>query len=104
MRKHLGLVAALLGAGTFLMAGSSSAQEKYYVGGSLGQSKSDTFCKDANAGGLTRCDDNATAWRFLGGYQMNRNLGFELGYGELARLTASGGATRVDVKASTLEG
>ncbi|HEX9397825.1 MAG TPA: porin family protein [Burkholderiales bacterium] len=102
MKAHFRLVAALLGAGMFLVFGAASAQDaKWYAGGSIGQSKSDGFCRQQLAGGATRCDNNGTAWRGIGGYQITRNFAAEIGYGELTTMTSS--PPRVDVKASALE-
>jgi OOP family OmpA-OmpF porin len=66
---------AVLGIAATTFALSAVAQtpdSAFYVGGSIGQSK----LKDC-----TGCsDDKDTAWRVLGGYQLNRNFSAELGY------------------------
>jgi OOP family OmpA-OmpF porin len=51
-----------------------------YIGGGLGQSKFKVDCS-----GLTSCDDKDTSLRFFGGYQFNRNIAAELGYGVLGK-------------------
>jgi OOP family OmpA-OmpF porin len=40
--------------------------------------------------GFTSCDDKDTAWRILGGYQVNRNFAAEFGYHDLGKATFSG--------------
>jgi OOP family OmpA-OmpF porin len=69
----LGLTAAVFA----LPAAAQTASDTtgFYVGASVGQSK----IKDCPAG----CDDKDTAWRLLGGYQLNRNFSAELGYHNL---------------------
>lgn len=52
----------------------TSDTSAFYLGASVGQSK----IKDC-----TGCDDKDTAWRLLGGYQLNRNFSAEVGYHNL---------------------
>jgi len=103
MKSQVRLAAALLGAGLILGPASAVAQEKYYLGASVGQAKVEGMCGRAAAFGLTNCDTGSTAWRLLGGYQMQRNFAVEVGLSELARLTASGGATKADLRARLIE-
>ena len=90
------LAAAVLSSGLF--AGQAVAADSgWYVGGSLGQSKADVSAGDiksaleaAGATGVVASVDNTdTAWKIFGGYQLNKNLGFELGYVNLGTLSSS---------------
>ncbi len=80
MKAHFRMAAALLGVGMLLGSANALAQyTPWYLGASIGQSKSDGFCREQFANGATSCDNN----------------------GELAKLTAS--PPRVDVRAQALE-
>jgi len=59
------------------------ANTGWYAGASVGQSKLKDACS-----GIGSCDDKDTAWRILGGYQINRNFAAELGYHDLGKATA----------------
>lgn len=76
----VGIAAATLG----LPAAAQTTDTGFYVGANIGQSK----LKD----GCSGCDDKDTAWRFLGGYQLNRNFAAEVGYTNLGEF----GATKVN--------
>lgn len=67
----LGIATATFG----LQAAAQTANPGFYVGATVGQAK----LKD----GCSGCDDKDTAWRFLGGYQLNPNFSAELGYTNL---------------------
>lgn len=80
------------------MPGGSSL----YAGVNLGQSKLNIQC---DLPGVT-CDDNDTAFKLYGGYQINANFAAELGYADLGKATISGpggtdklGATAWDLTA-----
>jgi opacity protein-like surface antigen len=73
----LGIAAASFG----LPAAAQSTDTGFYVGANVGQSK----LKDVCSG----CDDKDTAWRFLGGYQINRNFSAELGYTNLGEFSGT---------------
>jgi OOP family OmpA-OmpF porin len=76
-----GLSAAL---GFAESAAAQSSLASWYVGGTLGQSK----FKDSG-------DDNKdTAWRILGGYQLNRYFSAELGYHNLGEVSSAAGKTK----------
>ncbi len=64
----LGIAAATFG---LPAAAQTAADNGFYVGANVGQSKIN------ECGG---CDNKDTAWRLLGGYQLNRNFSAELGY------------------------
>jgi len=76
MKSNKALVAALMGAAlafsapaAFAQARGATANTGWYIGGDIG---------NAEIG-----SDDDTAWRILGGYQINRNFAAELGYSSL---------------------
>ena len=90
------MVASLLAVSLALTAGSASAQSRsdsgWYLGAQIGQSTVDI----EGCGGGVDCDDKDTAWRILGGYQINRNFAVELGFHEFGDASASGPGGRID--------
>jgi OmpA-OmpF porin, OOP family len=81
------LVSGLLGAGVALSASTAFAQARmaqadtaWYAGGSFGQSEG-----KCNIAG---CDEKDTAWKILGGYQIDRNWSVEAGYTDLGEISA----------------
>lgn len=64
----------------------AAAQERLYVGASLGSAKSKNTCE----GIIGTCDDQDTAYKLFGGYEFNRNVAVEAGYGYLGDVTATG--------------
>lgn len=79
MKKIVALIASTLLLGTF----SAQAQETGpYMAGALGQSKYDI---DGLSG-----DNKDTSGMLTFGYQLNKNVGFELGYSEYGKLQFSG--------------
>lgn len=85
------------------ISGSAYAQvgqdRGWYVGASIGQSSMDI----EGCGGVISCDDKDTAWRILGGYQINRNFAVELGYHQLGDAKASFPGGQVDFEANAIE-
>ena len=83
--------------------GSAHAQvgqeRGWYAGASIGQSSMDI----EGCGGAISCDDKDTAWRILGGYQINRNFAVELGYHQLGDASASFPGGQVDFEATAIE-
>jgi|SRR5687767_11914336 OmpA-OmpF porin, OOP family len=83
--------------------GSAHAQvgqeRGWYAGASIGQSSMDI----EGCGGAISCDDKDTAWRILGGYQINRNFAVELGYHQLGDAIASGPGGQVNFEATAIE-
>ena len=56
-----------------------------YLGASLGTGTSKNTCR-----GITgTCNETDTAYKLFGGYQVNRNFAWELGYGTLGGLQGS---------------
>src|SRR6266850_6606156 len=89
MRRDKVLIAALLSAAVMAAPAVSMAQARgdtgWYVGGSVGQSKT----RHVDCAGFSSCDTKAAAFRILGGYQINRNFAAELGYHDFGRATGS---------------
>ena len=97
------LLAAMLGATVMAapavsMAQSRGADTGWYAGISLGQSEA----KSVDCAGLS-CDTKDTAFRILGGYQINRNFAAELGYTDLGKVTASAGGLTDEIKSTAWE-
>jgi OOP family OmpA-OmpF porin len=81
-------VAFLLAVPSVGMAqGMTGPDSGWYVGGNLGQSD------------FKEAGEKDTAFKVLGGYQINRNWGAEVGYTDFGKVTASG----VDLKGNALE-
>ena len=94
-------LAVFLGAGALALSQASFAQDMgWYVGATVGQSKFKDSCNDL--GGAT-CDDKDTAFRILGGYQLNRNFAAEVGYSQLGKAKASVPGASIEQKASVWE-
>jgi OmpA-OmpF porin, OOP family len=91
---------AILGvASAMAFAGPALAQDAgWYVGATLGQSKSKDACED-----VPDCDDKDTAWRILGGYQFNKNLAVELGYTDVGEASASAGPFTASIEVAIWE-
>jgi OmpA-OmpF porin, OOP family len=86
MRRSKALLAAMAASAvTMAVPSVGLAQSPWYVGASLGQSQLKDACNN-----IPSCDDKDTAFRILGGYQINRNFAAELGYHELGKASASG--------------
>jgi OOP family OmpA-OmpF porin len=101
MKSNKVLAAGLFGAAlavsapaAFAQARGAAADAGWYVGGSIGQSKTDCSAPPGFS-----CDDKDTAYKIFGGYQINRNFAAEAGYTDLGKLTASGGGVNVEAKA-----
>src|SRR5438309_5844075 len=96
------LLAAMLGAAVMAAPAVSMAQARgdtgWYAGITVGQ----TDVKDVDCGGLS-CDKKDTAFRILGGYQINRNFAAELGYHDLGKVKATAPGASLDVKANAWE-
>lgn len=75
----------------------------WYIGGGLGQSKSDVDEAQIDslfANSSTTSDERDSAWKFFGGYQFNKNWAIEVAYINLgtsiARQTVPAGTVHVD--------
>jgi OmpA-OmpF porin, OOP family len=88
--KHGRWVVAILGLAAAATVTSAAAQgtdpSGIYLGGSLGRSQYKDTCKNL----FIPCEGEDTAWRFFGGYQFNRNLAVELGYGHFGEAQGNG--------------
>jgi OmpA-OmpF porin, OOP family len=107
LNSSMAALAAFLGG--VLTAGWSSAglaqlrggpDSGFYAGAAIGQSE--TGCGGLPSG--ASCDAKDTAWRVLGGWQLNRHLGAELAYTDFGEFTASfaGIEQRIEVNAFEL--
>jgi OOP family OmpA-OmpF porin len=99
-------LAALLGG--ILAAGWSSAglaqmrggpDSGFYAGAAIGQS--DAGCKGLPSGAT--CDPKDTAWRVLGGWQLNRHFGAEIAYTDFGEFTSSLGADEQTIEVNAFE-
>jgi len=111
-RVHAALAAAIAGAG--LLASSAAmgqtSPSNWYAGVGFGSATAKDFCDTGGVPGvtLTSCDDKATGWKILGGYQLNKNVAFEAAYSTGSKFEASaivsGTPTSASAKANFLEG
>lgn len=100
MKANIRTITAIAAA---LLALPAAAQDAgFYLGASVGQSKAGDSCTGMPSG--VSCDDKASTWKLIGGYQFNRYIGAELGYSpSLAKASASGFGITADVKVSAWE-
>ena len=85
------LVASAIGAAILASPSVLLAQDTpFYIGGFVGQAKNNGICSVLINAGATRCDDSATAWKGLAGYQLNRNFSAEGGYGQIGKVNVTG--------------
>jgi OOP family OmpA-OmpF porin len=70
------------------LAGAPAAAQDAgaYLGASLGTGESANACE----GIVGTCDDKDTGYRLFGGYEMNRNLAWEIGYAYLGDVVVNG--------------
>jgi OOP family OmpA-OmpF porin len=76
-----------------------------YMGGSVGQSTANDFCTGVSGAGVT-CEEKDTSWSIFVGYQINRNLGFEIGYrdfGEVSAITTGAGGVQTRIESKVFE-
>jgi OOP family OmpA-OmpF porin len=81
--KSAAVIVGLTAAVFALPAAAQADSTGLYVGASIGQSK----LRDCDG-----CDNKDTAWRLLGGYQLNRNFSAEVGYHNLGQF----GGTKIN--------
>ena len=74
----------------------------WYLGGNIGQSKVKDGCSGLGGTGIS-CDDKDTAFKILGGYNINRNFAAELGYTDFGKAKASGLGLTDEFKATAWE-
>ena len=97
-------IAALLAASGIVVSSAAMAQAKsadqgFYIGAMVGQSDAGDF----DCSGLSTCDTKDTAFKFLGGYKINRNFAAEVGYTDLGKITVSVPGVSADIKAQVFE-
>ena len=93
-------IAALLAASGLVASSASMAQSadpKWYVGGSLGQSEANGSCPAGFS-----CDFKDTAFKIFGGYRINRNFAAEAFWGEWGKISISTGGVSATAKSRTL--
>jgi OOP family OmpA-OmpF porin len=81
------LIGTLLGACFSVTA--LAQQSGFYLGGALGQSIFNEWCVTDGSLVFSACDDKGFAWKLLGGYRFNRNLGAEASYIDWGKVTAA---------------
>jgi len=99
------IVALALFAGASLAtpaAAQNMSADRFYVGATVGQTTASDGCSGVILPGIT-CNDSDTAWRVLGGYRLNPNLSFELGYQDLGKVEATGFGVNGEVTANVWE-
>lgn len=92
MHTHIRLaLTSLLLACTAVSSPALAQASKWYAGFGLGMSTAKDACDGIGGPGVT-CDDEDTAFKILGGYQVNPNFAVEFGYTDLgkAQATAAG--------------
>jgi OOP family OmpA-OmpF porin len=93
----------LLGVALTLAAMAAGAQDRgFYVGGHLGQAKAKDACSDVGGPGIS-CDDTATSFKILGGYQFNKHLAAELGYIDFGKAEARGPGGTITLKSHAFD-
>ena len=97
------IVVLALAAGTSV-ASPAAAQDlhRLYAGASIGQTTASDGCSGIIVPGIT-CNDSDTAWRILGGYQIDRNFAVELGYHDFGKVKATGFGVNGEVTANAWE-
>jgi opacity protein-like surface antigen len=91
------LVLIVAGLAYLTPAAAQMQQSPWYIGGAIGQSRARDVCNDASLfGGRASCDYKDVAWRFLGGYQVNRSFAMELAYTDLGRASVPGLAIKAN--------
>jgi len=71
----------------------------FYAGAAIGQS--DAGCKGLPSGAT--CDPKDTAWRILGGWQLNRHFGAEIAYTDFGEFSASFAGVDQKIEANAFE-
>ena len=95
-------VCGLFGALVAYGAAVSAQDTKFYVGASGGLSKARSACdfRGLPAGStVNSCDNTDTGWKVYGGYQWTSHWGFELGYYDFGKASASATVLGVPVTA-----
>ena len=106
MKHARSAIAVLALAASASFATPAAAQDmsanRFYVGGTVGQSTASHGCGAVVLPGFN-CNDSDTAWRVLGGYIFNQNFSLELGYQDLGQISAAPFGTTGNVTANVWE-
>src|SRR5688500_4414327 len=92
-KEGCGIFCIALLLGLAAAAPAAAQDEGVYLGASLGTGESKNSCR----GIVGACDNNDTAYKLFGGYQVNRNFAWEPADGYLGDVSASGTAGGVPV-------
>lgn len=79
------LLVALL---AFISTPTQAQESRWYVGVGAGISTAKDACDGVSGPGVS-CDDEDTATKFFGGYQINPNFAVEVGYTDLGKASAT---------------
>lgn len=94
-------LAALMAAAGLAASQTTLAQATrdmgWYAGASIGQMESQESCPSGFS-----CDLKDTAWKFFGGYRINRNFAAEAFWGEWGEISVSLGGATATVEARTI--
>ncbi len=90
MNKTTPIGAILL---TLSISGTALAQNGFYAGASIGQATID------GCSGVNNCDDDDTAWKIFGGWELNPNIAFEAAYADFGEISGSIGGSSVRTEA-----
>jgi OOP family OmpA-OmpF porin len=93
-KAYLAMLAATGALHALPAAAQLASQTGFYAGGTLGGSSFSSGCR---LGGS--CDDNDTAFKIFGGYQVDKHFAGELGVVDLGRARSSAGGATDEVKA-----
>lgn len=85
--KFMGAILLTLG-----MTGTALAQNGFYAGASIGQATID------GCDGFTNCDDEDTAWKIFGGWELNPTIAFEAAWVDFGEVSGSIGSSAVSAK------
>lgn len=101
VRGGISIVAMVLAAtGSLAVAPAAWSQQPdergAYIGGSFGQTTFKDFCSDIRSGGYAggSCDEKDSAWKFFGGYRINRHFAVEASYINWGEASVDGGTFR----------
>jgi OOP family OmpA-OmpF porin len=92
MTKALSALALLLYAlapGLAPAAGPAPDPRGFYLGASVGPSHSNDWCGPFLDATLVTCDNSSIGYKLYGGYRVNEFVGFEAGYLDLGKFSAT---------------
>jgi len=77
---------------TFTLSQPAGAQDdvgRWYIGGSIGQTKVDDYCDSSAIVTVRNCSDTDTGLAIYGGYNLHENFAVEGGYIDFGEVTAT---------------